>query len=120
MSFAGIEVPLGQVHPFVSFVDLLGDIALLGTPGNAAGDGDMTFLHGPEGFTDTGMEGLPAGFGVDDDELVTAYAIALFAKGLEEALRCAADEGITSLMPLEVVDLLQAVQIEVGLSLIHI
>lgn len=61
------------------------------------------------------MEGLPAGFVVDDDELVTAYVIALFVKCLEEALHCAADEGITSLMPLEVVDLLQqAVQIEVG------
>ena len=74
----------------------------------------MTFLHGPERILDTGMEGFATGFAVDDDELVATYAVGLFAKGLEEALRGATDEGITGLMSLEVIDLLQAVQVEVG------
>ena len=60
------------------------------------------------------MEGFAAGFAVDDDELVATYAVGLFAKGLEEALRGATDEGITGLMSLEVIDLLQAVQVEIG------
>ena len=114
MLLAGVEIPLGKVHLFVRFVDLLVDIAPLGTPGNTAGDGDMAFLHGPERILDTGMEGFAAGFAVDDDELVATYAVGLFAKGLEDALRGATDEGITGLMSLEVIDLLQAVQVEVG------
>lgn len=63
----------------------------------------MTFLHGPERILDTGMEGFATGFAVDDDELVATYAVGLFAKGLEEALRGATDEGITGLMSLEVI-----------------
>ena len=74
----------------------------------------MAFLNGPERILDTGMEGFAAGFAVDDDELVATYAVGLFAKGLEDALRGATDEGITGLMSLEVIDLLQAVQVEVG------
>ena len=114
MLLAGVEIPLGQIHLFVSFVDLLVDTAMFSAPGRAAGNGDTAFLHGPERITDTGLESLPAGFAVDDDELVTAYAVGLFAKGPEETLRCAADKGITGLMALEVIDLLQPVQVEVG------
>ena len=65
MLLAGVKIPLGKVHLFVRFVDLLVDIAPLGTPGNTAGDGDMAFLHGPERILDTGMEGFAAGFAVD-------------------------------------------------------
>ena len=90
MLLAGVEIPLGQIHLFVSFVDLLVDTAMFSAPGRAAGNGDTAFLHGPERITDTGLESLPAGFAVDDDELVTAYAVGLFAKGPEETLRCAA------------------------------
>lgn len=109
-----MESLLVQVHFPVGLVDLLGNIAVPVTPGNTAGDGDMLFLHGPERVTDTGMEVLPAGFAVDDDELVTACAVDLFAKGPEETVCCTANEGISGLMSLEVIDLLQAVQIEVG------
>ena len=62
------------------------------------------------------MEGFAAGFAVDDDELVATYAVGLFAKGLEEALRGATDEGITGLMSLEVIDLLQKYKIPLFLS----
>ena len=41
MLLAGVEIPLGKVHLFVRFVDLLVDIAPLGTPGNTAGDGEI-------------------------------------------------------------------------------
>ena len=111
---AGMESLLVQVHFPVGLVDLLVNIAVPVTPGNTAGDGDMLFLHGPERVTDTGMEVLPAGFAVDDDELVTTCAVDLFAKGPEETVCCTANEGISGLMSLEVIDLLQAVQIEVG------
>ena len=74
----------------------------------------MASLHGPERILDTSMESFAAGFAVDGDELVATYAVGLFAKGLEEALRGATDEGITGLMSLEVIDLLQAVQVEIG------